>query len=622
MNQPDTDSPISSGPRLRVRRRGTDERVSLWKYLTPADADQAVQDANQWIKALRCLRVDGVPFRDRFTYRGDSLWWFAEVYLHKTQAIATTFAALSAFEALIGPEPPVEIEWLDGDSTVRLAVGQAAKARGVRFVDRTHREFNDWSATIAERIRAHYYVTGSRLARRWVSTGAAPRSSTTVAAFVHTAFLQAATGDDVYIGAVLKELADRLAEDFHAIGIGPSTNFRARGWQRRLAELRDRLPAHATCTPIEAYAPRSAIDPSLEIWRARRSIRRSFTTSEDIRAASIVRGCDIWPIVMTELDGVADLQFPWSAQAMDEAGAALDTLKPKAIVTYAEAGGWGRAIALEARRRGIPFIGLQHGFIYRDWLNYRHEIDEMAPSAVNPSDRGFPTPTLTLVHDGLAADHLREAGNFPAGAVRITGSPRLDAIARTAGRLSADDLDRVRLSVGATSQQRLAIVASKFSQIGSAFPALVAEIRSMPDVQLVVKCHPAETPDPYLRAAGDARNVRVAPATADLGELIAACRLIITVHSTAAIEALFLGVPALVVNLPSNLSPFVAAGVMAGASGAEEIGPAVRGLLYDENQRASLARLRQGFLTAHHIEADGHAAERAAEAILSVAKGT
>ena len=39
----------------------------------------------------RCAtsRVDGVPLRRRFTFRGDSLWWFAELYLHKEQAILT-----------------------------------------------------------------------------------------------------------------------------------------------------------------------------------------------------------------------------------------------------------------------------------------------------------------------------------------------------------------------------------------------------------------------------------------------------------------------------------------------------------------------------------------------------
>jgi hypothetical protein len=73
---------------------------------------------------------------------------------------------------------------------------------------------------------------------------------------------------------------------------------------------------------------------------------------------------------------------------MDEAGAALDILQPTVVLTYAEAGGWGRALMLEARRRNIPSVGLQHGFIYRTWLNYLHEPDEMQPGAAG--DAGFP----------------------------------------------------------------------------------------------------------------------------------------------------------------------------------------------------------------------------------------
>ncbi len=64
--------------------------------------------------------------------------------------------------------------------------------------------------------------------------------------------------------------------------------------------------------------------------------------------------------------------------------------------------GSGRALVLEARRRGIAVVGLQHGFIYRHWLNYLHEPDEMLPSAGNPADKGFPKPDLTLLYEQFA----------------------------------------------------------------------------------------------------------------------------------------------------------------------------------------------------------------------------
>ena len=68
----------------------------------------------------------------------------------------------------------------------------------------------------------------------------------------------------------------------------------------------------------------------------------------------------------------ANVTLPHKAAAL----AAADVVEQvaRAVVTYAEAGGWGRALVLEARRRGIASVGLQHGFIYRHWLNYRHEL--------------------------------------------------------------------------------------------------------------------------------------------------------------------------------------------------------------------------------------------------------
>jgi hypothetical protein len=181
--------------------------------------------------------------------------------------------------------------------------------------------------------------------------------------------------------------------------------------------------------PIEAYAPSAALEPSAAIWRDRHDMRRALWASEAIRRHAVIEGVDCWPIVREELAGVALLQWPWSARAMDEAGAALDRLRPGAALTYAEAGGWGRALMLECRRRGIPSAGLQHGFIYRHWLNYLHEPDEMAADPGHGQDTGFPRPTLTLLFDSYAAAHLEREGRFPADSLAVTGSPRLDALA-------------------------------------------------------------------------------------------------------------------------------------------------------------------------------------------------
>ncbi len=78
-----------------------------------------------------------------------------------------------------------------------------------------------------------------------------------------------------------------------------------------------------------------------------------------------------------------------------------------------------------------------------------------------------------------------------------------------------------------------------------------------------------------------------------------------------------LGVPALVVGLPNNLSPFVEAGVMAGLR-ERDAGGTLRQILYDERFRQQLDAATKAFLSRFHIGSDGRAAERSAAAVLSL----
>lgn len=621
---------------LRLESGTGPRTVRLADYLDPEALETAQREANRWIKALRLARVDDRSLRDRFTYRGDSLWWFAELYLHKRGVVPRIFETVFALEALIDRERPVTISLTAGDRLARGLAPQIATRRHVSY--RGPRGFG--RGALRERLstsaRSAFYAAETVAAslrprgqqRRHHPQGARLRTAASgcdLVAFVHSAFWQTETvGDPLhsegYVGPVLQALSNALpAGRLCLVGVGPRTNFRARRWWHRVAEFRDprgRLPFDSIAT---FGGP--TLRESLQVWRDRHATVRALHASDALRREALIRGCDAWPVVREELSGIALLQFPWSARAMDEAAAALDALQPRAVVTYAEAGGWGRALVLEARRRRIPSVGLQHGFIYRHWLNYLHERDEMAPSETQPRDCGFPRPDLTLVYDRSTAQHLVEHGHFPPTAVEVTGSPRLDALIYTIRRLDAHAVAAARVAVGAGPDQALVLVASKYSQIQPAFGALVDAARASPNVCLVVKCHPAEIPAPYERAAAGVRNVRLAPSAAALPALLAAARLVVTVNSTVAIDAMVLGIPSLVVALPNNLSPFVEAGAMDGAASNAEIGPALGALLYDEERRTRLARAVRDFMDRNAIGSDGRSAERSAEAILQLIRG-
>jgi hypothetical protein len=595
---------------------GAGERtLAIDDLVTGEVAERAEAEANAWIKELRHARVDGATLRDRFTLRGDSLWWFAELYLHKRRIVTRALRCLRALQPLAIERP---LAWrVDGADPVVGHVAHAIAAeRGFRCSG--PREARPPSSRLASEVKAVFH-TASALADRLRPASPARSRHPIVAAFVHSAFARPSADDETYLGPLLRELRGRLGEGhLHLVGLGPRTNFRVRRWLDRAREFTDPGARGLPLTPVDSYARGQDLAPSLAHWRARGEVARALRASADIRAATIVDGCDLWELLAPELDGIADLQFPWSARAMDEAGAALDHLQPRSIVTYAEAGGWGRALVLEARRRAIPVAALQHGFIYRHWLNYRHEVDEMTPSVKNPGDRGFPLPTRTLVFDELAREYLVQSGRFPASSLTVTGSSRLDAIVHDAHTLTDADRRAIRETLGVADSTSIVVVVAKYTQIAVALPSLVDAVSRMPDVLLVVKPHPAEGAAPYTKAMQSTVNARTAPPGLELGALTSIASVIVTANSTAAIEAMPLGVPALVVELPNNLSPFVEAGVMAGAARADEIEPALRALLYDEEMRGRLAAARGAFIARYGIHADGGAARRAADVILEL----
>src|SRR4030095_11532266 len=100
--------------------------TDLSAALPLAARDQARSDANAWIKSLLLAPYDGASMRQRFTYRGDSLWWFTELYLHKMRRIDTAISTILALEAITAGHQPVRL----GIDTREQTVRDAARAFG------------------------------------------------------------------------------------------------------------------------------------------------------------------------------------------------------------------------------------------------------------------------------------------------------------------------------------------------------------------------------------------------------------------------------------------------------------------------------------------------------------
>ena len=593
-----------------ARTAAGERRVPLRSYLTAADEEAAHEAAHNWIKGLRNLPVDGATFRDRFTIRGDSLWWFTEIYLHREQVILDIHRTLAALDTLITSEHPSAIEVKTASAVVRFLAPLVAASRGVAG-PASSLPAGSWRRMARLDLRARSLnlsalATAERFRRPPVSGGAIG-----VVAFIHRAFWRTGAEDgtaESYIGPVLSAIERRSNPGFiRYVGVGPSTNFRtARRWTATSGP-------GSIVTPVERYASHRRLAASREMWRRRNQHFATLRDAPALRAAAVIKGIDCWPMIKEQLAGVAWLQWPWSVRAMDEAAAALDALEPSGVLTYAEAGGWGRALILEARRRRVPSVGLQHGFIYRHWLNYRHEPDEMAPAAT-PS---FPHPTETLLFDEYAQRHLHERGRFPAEALRVTGSPRLDELRTSIQQLDEESTHKTRRTLRVTDEEPIVLVTTKEKEARRVLGSFCAAAAAVPGVAVVIKPHPAETAEAYADVVRSVPSVRISPPSVALAELLASAQVVVTVNSTVALDAAALDIPALVIGLPNNLSPFVDAGAFAGAEPAEVTGVLGR-ILYDEKFRQQLAERRRAVFGNPFAHGPGGASAAAAEAVLTL----
>jgi len=595
-----------------VSAQGLEREQSFASLVSPAVAEQARVDTIAWIKRLRLVPYGDVSMRERFCYRDDSLWWFTELYLHKMRQLDQAVLTVLALDAVRAQQAPARLVITGADAATAAAARAFSAARGVPVELRG-------GATAPSPLYwagAQVGVTAalSRVRHLWGGPASAPPPGQ-IAAFVHTAFWR---GTEGYIGPVLDSLTHAAPGTLRLVGVGPQRNFTLRRWWDPMtsAGITDTAPM----TPVEHLAPWSALRESRALWRRRLALADQIVSGAAIRDAARIQGCDLWPILEHELRGAAQVQWPWSARAMDEAGAAIDRLQCHTVVTYAEAGGWGRALILEARRRRVASVGVQHGFIYRHWLNYLHEPDEMEPMG---SDRGFPSPDTTLLFDRYTESHLRSAGAFPANRLSVTGSPGRDTLAARFSAFTDADRATMRSAAGLVRpEQKLAVLAAKFSEVRDVLPALIAAIRTRPDIHLAIKAHPAETREVYAPLAGGIPNISLMGAETDLARLLWAADVVVTRNSTVAIDALTLtmptGLPALVIGQPSNLKPFIEDGVMVGADDEVGIGEALERLLYDREVRAQLARAAGRFVERYGMKALGTAAARAAGAILEM----
>jgi glycosyltransferase involved in cell wall biosynthesis len=594
-------------------------RYVRWNDERAAARDEADEAAMAWTKAFGRHRWrDGRSLRDLLVWRDVPLWWFAELYLYHSTEAPARVRTIETAARVLERERPDEVEVAGLPAVDALLVARSCQARGVLFPGRTPSLPRTGTARASWRSRLNSAKTlvSSLKARLGGPPPADPPAAgaRTVLFLSHAAFwkeraLPEAGGPEAYehyFDRLIPEIAREPGWRARVLAVGPGTPFRRRG---RSALLRDWLRLNADAGPYlhaNRFTSARVLREVRDATRFVRALWRELRASPARVGAFSHRGVPFGDLGEADLAGTMLLQLPWAVRSVAEMREALAHFRPDAVCLYAESSGWGRAALLACRQAGVPTVAVQHGIVYPKYFSYRHEPDEA----------DCPRPDRTAVFGAAARRLLTTLGGYDPDTLVLTGSPRFDDLLAAARSWDRDEMRR-RLGVGA--HERLILVASRFrairdthASIGSAFPALVRAVEELADARAIVKPHPAEGSEGYacvLQRLGARRFTLVDPRE-DLLQLLHAADLLVTVESLSAVEALVLGRPVIVLNMPTHLAELVASGAALGVPEGGDAGHALAGALSDGAVREGLDRARDAYLGELAMGVDGGATAR------------
>lgn len=591
--------------------------------LTAAAQDEIDEAAMAWTKDWgRRPLLDGRSFRELFAWKGVSLWWFAELYLHHSTDAPRHVRVIETVHRILDAETPDEVETIGLAPEDTLLVERTCTARGVLFHGPRRLTRYPSARKVAAVVRESRWNAAKSLltaakARLAGTPAPPPGAPAPTALFLsHAAFWKARTEGPAgeyehYFDRVIPAAAEHGLRPF-VVAVGPRAAFRRRGPRDQVADWL-RFAADGPYVHINRYS-----DPRVhrEVRRATAMIREGWERLRGLPAlleAFSHRGVAFADLAEHDLAATMLLQLPWAVRCFEEMSAVLASVRPAVVCLYAESSGWGRAAVAACRAASVPTVAIQHGIVYPKYYSQRHAADEA----------DVPVPDATALFGASARRLLVHLGHPRPDSLALTGSPRFDELLE---RARTCDREALRRRFGAADGQPLLAVASRFrairdthSAIGSALPALVASVRAI-GARCVVKPHPAESPDEYRGAIGaDDPAISVLPSTADLLDLLIAADALATVESLSAVEALVVGRPVVILNMPTHLGALVDAGVALGVEAGADPEDALRLALTDAETRNALQHARALYLDELALGVDGQATRRIVELLRATA---
>jgi hypothetical protein len=288
----------------------------------------------------------------------------------------------------------------------------------------------------------------------------------------------------------------------------------------------------------------------------------------------------------------------------------IEKERPKLILMETEFANFQRTLVIAGKQKGIPVLAVQHGVITPTYNGYIYAKEDISPEGSVKSPY-CPIPDKTVVYGQYDKDILTKLSAYPEDSVVVTGSPRYDIIYQADKIYDKNkickqlNLDQSKKMILWTTQTHGLPIDENDKNISAVYNA----VKSLKNVQLVIKLHPAEDQKASLYTKDKSFEPVIIGRNADTLALIFTCDLLIARYSTTVMEAVALNKPVIILNLSGEPDPvdYVKEDVALGVYKEEDLTPAFEKLLKDDSE---LAGNRKKYIEKHLYKIDGKATER------------
>lgn len=359
--------------------------------------------------------------------------------------------------------------------------------------------------------------------------------------------------------------------------------------------------------PVERFVSKGVREETHKQRQALRE-RLAIARKQHFFETLAYNGRPLWPYLKNYVRSLLVYDFWHLVKAIELAKSLLLQIRPSIVIGADDCDPRARVHFLAAKSQGIPTLHIQYGLASSRAVNWR-----------------FMSTDKAAIMDSLTCSRLVQMGVDESRLV-VTGQPRFDALIQrgsTAGM--------VRQEYGIPAEQAVVLFASQPYAPGGfvserarrrVVAAVYRAAAQVPGATLLVKPHPDEDMGYHakLRATSRTRaTIVLAAPSADIQRLILGSDLLITFHSTSALEAILADKPVLLAGnqRPDSFQDYVDYGPVLRVA-PEDISSAVADVLANGEMAQRLHAGRERYFMAQEGLRDGHAAQRCVDLIMGM----